>query len=1143
VAGGGVWDEGDEEEEGTVQQPTPSRRRWLTAVFGVGHGAWQMLRVEVGIAVAAALVGLIGTIVAAACPVSCPVYGTPAGGWLQLVAFMAAVAIPARLLDKLVFGIVGAAGDAITAPLLNPLFFYAGALEGAIARFMWVGLLKAGWHSYLPGTTVATVMEDAVLALLVFQLLAMLRNLAMRILLRYVLIGSFEAAINDVLFQNLMLLGISAPFQTVLAESSTPMPDAPAASPVPTTDAGDGSGRASVVGVVRRPGPAYRELLRMYTLTDWRRKLDYVSKMRFRMYNPAGELVPLTRRDVVPAYAKAVFRRIARLPTAVLAEYTMRATEAISDSTLVMAAAGAEWSSSNLTLGGAVRYPHLPHFPPGAVPASPSEAHFPDAPTPQPTVTAAAATAAAVGVRAPVSGADATPPLSALPTAPPPVAPLSPPAPGSRALTAMTFVRPSAAPAVATVGSATAAPVAQTSPPPLAGGAAASTAAPPPAPAPAAVPAPATGDVVGISPPVPLALTAAAPPTAAAGGSAFVVPVPVVAPGTGSSGGSAGGGGGTGGGAPSAGASAIGRQMSTTSRGRANSAPRKRAPSDFFSADDTARPADFVPLPAPDGKAAAASTVVGSGGTAAAAASAPAPAPAPAPAQALPPPITAPAPAPAPPQRSIISLVPAAAAAPRTWHGRPSPLPLTGTTKPPSRPPLSQTAAAAAPLAGDMAALARKRRPSDPGMGIPAPVPPTGAAAEPPTGRATPTAHSGAVVANIARNMSSLSATMGRKLVDALQSALAAGEDGIGGGGGGAQGGGDGGGGGGGDGTGDVGGAGGRGGGGGRDRRQVRAYPKLTLQHLATVLNPDEVDIERAMDALDANGDYLIELDEFMEAVMGMWTNLRTLKASLDGQQSVSTAINLLLDVVFWLFFMAAALWIYDVPVVQVFLPLGTILVSASFAIGNSLSNVVSSLIFVLLARPFHVGDRVTVSGYAGGEEPVIVKRIDVLTTTFLRMVNKELIVPNHMLLGQNIENFKRSPPACIRVELHVSYATTAGQLEALRLRINAYLTTLPLLWKPTAAIRMTAVREQRLVLTVWVQSFVTWQELTRLSKASFDMHMHLVSCMRDLGIVFRAPDQNIRIEGSLGGGGGYSGGYGGGGGGGALRPSPLGHV
>ena len=198
------------------------------------------------------------------------------------------------------------------------------------------------------------------------------------------------------------------------------------------------------------------------------------------------------------------------------------------------------------------------------------------------------------------------------------------------------------------------------------------------------------------------------------------------------------------------------------------------------------------------------------------------------------------------------------------------------------------------------------------------------------------------------------------------------------------------------------------------------------------------------------------------------------------------------------------------------YVPLGTLIVSSSFALGSSLSNIVSSLVFVLVTRPYEVGDRVTASGILDGAEPLIVRKIDVLTTTFLRVNNKELIAPNHQLLQQNIENFKRSPTAAMKIEVSVSMNTTAAQLEGLRSRINTYLESQPLHWKPTCMIRAGRIEAQSIVLSVWAQSHYTWQDAPRLFRANWFLHIFLLEVLRQLGIGFRAADQRVSLDGSV---------------------------
>jgi hypothetical protein len=142
------------------------------------------------------------------------------------------------------------------------------------------------------------------------------------------------------------------------------------------------------------------------------------------------------------------------------------------------------------------------------------------------------------------------------------------------------------------------------------------------------------------------------------------------------------------------------------------------------------------------------------------------------------------------------------------------------------------------------------------------------------------------------------------------------------------------------------------------------------------------------------------------------------------------TALSSLIDAGVALVLGVAALAVADVPLADVAVPLGTVLVSASFAIGAPITAVVLSLLFVLRG-PFDVGDRVTASGVLGGEELLLVRRIDLLTTTFLRPTAREITVPNAELWHMAIENLKRSPPANVRLDLSVSTSTSAKSTSA----------------------------------------------------------------------------------------------------------------
>jgi hypothetical protein len=124
--------------------------------------------------------------------------------------------------------------------------------------------------------------------------------------------------------------------------------------------------------------------------------------------------------------------------------------------------------------------------------------------------------------------------------------------------------------------------------------------------------------------------------------------------------------------------------------------------------------------------------------------------------------------------------------------------------------------------------------------------------------------------------------------------------------------------------------------------------------------------------------------------------------------------------------------------------------------------------------------------------------------------------VPNHQLLQMAIENHKRSPNAIVRLEFAVSQLTTAAQLEALRRRLNAYLESQPLAWKPSCMLRAGAMKDAGITLSLWVSSHYRWDDPPRLFRAQFLLNLELLAALRSLGIAFRLADQSLHVDATL---------------------------
>ena len=261
--------------------------------------------------------------------------------------------------------------------------------------------------------------------------------------------------------------------------------------------------------------------------------------------------------------------------------------------------------------------------------------------------------------------------------------------------------------------------------------------------------------------------------------------------------------------------------------------------------------------------------------------------------------------------------------------------------------------------------------------------------------------------------------------------------------------------------------------------------------------------------------------DEFVAGFESVYEELRSLKASVTSEASAA-ALALLADIVFWGVVFVWSSIILELSLGAVIVPAGTVLVSASFAIGPTFAQVVSSLLLVLVTRPFDVGDRIMASGLYGGDEMLLVRKINVLTTELLRVTQKLVIVPNAALAGMHIENLRRSPDAVVRLEVLVARSTTAAQLEAVRCAVNVHCAGEPLSWKPDgAALRVGGVQAQAMQLLVFVGSRLRWADIPRTSPAVFRLWVAVLAALESEGVVYQAADVNVALRVTAPGAGG----------------------
>lgn len=290
---------------------------------------------------------------------------------------------------------------------------------------------------------------------------------------------------------------------------------------------------------------------------------------------------------------------------------------------------------------------------------------------------------------------------------------------------------------------------------------------------------------------------------------------------------------------------------------------------------------------------------------------------------------------------------------------------------------------------------------------------------------------------------------------------------------------------------------------------------KLSLAHFAAALGVEDASFyERAFALCDKDGDGKCTLDEFITFFENVYSDLQSLKSSLSGSESSVSALSFLANAVALVATAIAAFVIFEVSLTAVVVPLSTLFVSLSFAVGPSVSNVVGSLIFVF-ERRFDVGDRVTSSIVGPPGEILTVQRIDVLTTSFLTFTNRHVCVPNFSLASSVIENLTRSPAANVHLALSVSTRTTSKQLEALQSRLRRFTEAESSSFKPGVFFRVRGIEHGNMLLSVWASSHYSYGQAPECYRGIFSLWLATMESLRAEQIECRIADQAIELRAS----------------------------
>lgn len=184
-----------------------------------------------------------------------------------------------------------------------------------------------------------------------------------------------------------------------------------------------------------------------------------------------------------------------------------------------------------------------------------------------------------------------------------------------------------------------------------------------------------------------------------------------------------------------------------------------------------------------------------------------------------------------------------------------------------------------------------------------------------------------------------------------------------------------------------------------------------------------------AFSVFDMDEDGRVTRAEFRDSLMSIYSGQRFLAHSIrDTQEALDklgSVIFLTMVVILCFFFF----WIFGLDVYSSIGVTVSVVVSLNLSIAEPLKNFLLSVIFLFVFNFYTIGDKVIVSG----EDVLVVKRIELLSTKFTKWNGHEMYIPNYKLYSNNITNLSRSLEQWESVDFEMSLDTTDGRLSDLR--------------------------------------------------------------------------------------------------------------
>lgn len=207
----------------------------------------------------------------------------------------------------------------------------------------------------------------------------------------------------------------------------------------------------------------------------------------------------------------------------------------------------------------------------------------------------------------------------------------------------------------------------------------------------------------------------------------------------------------------------------------------------------------------------------------------------------------------------------------------------------------------------------------------------------------------------------------------------------------------------------------------------------LTRENIQRIFTMNPLLANQAMLLLDKDCNGRINRMEFVSGFVDIYERRQDLHSTISDYENMAAVLDRVLSFITTVLLFFVVLLLFDVNVVQNSVFLLSLFAATSIAFGTTLQQWFEGLVFVFSVRPMDIGDRVFIRDESLVEQNYVVKKITLLSTTFLRSDNITVTVMNSKLKLAYIVNAFRSPYSVHKFPIKLPVDTDLKVIEELK--------------------------------------------------------------------------------------------------------------